>query len=622
MKGKAIQTPITLSANVVESNKDVAKKKVTYKATVDLSKYYKPGYQTKYTATEVSNEYTYNLDKNGNPTDEEEKETPAEPEQPENKESKNLFYTQVEKEIISLNLPDGADVSKGTGKWTAFYSVDESGTVTVKATGKSDLQKAAKDANRVITIPVFGTDDSGASIEVGQFTYSLPVYYQKPTLKLTSTSGKVNTNKGEQTLTTYVTMKKSSGAFEKLDVSEATLKHTGGLTPEAGDELGEVNFKAKAKASGKLSVQLADWIEPVEVKYNVTESKKDVPTADKKAIIFNSGAYSVTGAEPESQTVILKVNGEEPSDENKLTLAGITKGFDASGLKIADGCLNESSELTSSEFTVEYSGTAPAANKTKTYSFKFKTADNASVTVKVTMSSLSLTNKALPLKVQTKMNLSTGQKMVLIPNFKGVTGNLVVNDLSEADAKNFDLDYNEELGQIYLAPAEGATLSTKTQYTPVINTVVGGVPCTTQLKFKPSQSAIKVKIDKVTVPKSKMVDGSMSAEANVLCTYTLGGKTFAIAPNNQEDEKGAVTTKAVTFMLNNKTEAPMVEGTDGWYKIDKSNVLVKYEDSTGTILIRPTGKVANGKVGSVKVRLNFNGKIVNQTLNIKVDKNK
>ena len=61
---------------------------------------------------------------------------------------------------------------------------------------------------------------------------------------------------------------------------------------------------------------------------------------------------------------------------------------------------------------------------------------------------------------------------------------------------------------------------------------------------------------------------------------------------------------------------------DGWYKIDKSNVLVKYEESTGTILIRPTGKVANGKVGSVKVRLNFNGKIVNQTHSIKVDKKK
>ena len=75
-------------------------------------------------------------------------------------------------------------------------------------------------------------------------------------------------------------------------------------------------------------------------------------------------------------------------------------------------------------------------------------------------------------------------------------------------------------------------------------------------------------------------------------------------------------------MLDNKTEATMVEGTEGWYKIDKSNVLVKYEESTGTILIRPTGAVANGKAGSVKVRLNFNGKIVNKTLSIKVDKKK
>jgi hypothetical protein len=72
-------------------------------------------------------------------------------------------------------------------------------------------------------------------------------------------------------------------------------------------------------------------------------------------------------------------------------------------------------------------------------------------------------------------------------------------------------------------------------------------------------------------------------------------------------------------MIDNKTKAPWVEGTDGWYKIDKANVLVKYEASTGTILVRPTGKVVKPKNGTVKVWLNFNGVTIKKTLSVKCD---
>ena len=552
-------------------------------------------------------------------------ETPAEPEQPENKTSVNLFYTNADKEIISLQLPDGADVKGGSGKWTTYYDIDESGTVTVKAPAK-DLSKAASASNSVITIPV--KSDSGN--EIGQFSYSLPVYYQKPKLKLTSTSGTVNTAKGgETTLVTTVTEKKSSGAFEKMsldNLADDGLKYnakSGSVVIGVGDEVGEITLTTSAKASGKISIQLENWVEPMELSYTVKATNKNVLTSDKKQVIFNLNSYDDTGANPDSQSIELFVNGE-PAEAGALTLVKMPNGWDASGLKVADGCIDESSkQLTDSTLTFEYSGTKPA-NKSKTYSFQFKTSDNKKITVKAQMSKLALANKALTYKTQTKMNLSTGQRMVLIPQFKGVTGEYEDVKLASGDEKTFELEPDYERGQVYLAPADGVTLSSKTQYTPTIEATVGGVPVTTQLKFKPQQSNVTVKIDKVTVPKTKMEDGTMEAEANVLCTYKQGGKTFTTAPNRQGD------TDAVTFMIDNKTKAPAVGGeelgklglTDGWYKIDKANVLVKYEASTGTILVRPTGKVVKPKNGSVKVWLNFNGKIVKKTLNVKIDKTK
>lgn len=219
------------------------------------------------------------------------------------------------------------------------------------------------------------------------------------------------------------------------------------------------------------------------------------------------------------------------------------------------------------------------------------------MTLKVSVSNTAL-NKAITLKTQAKLNLTTGQKMVLIPTLKGVGG--PITDVAISDEKNFAVEYNEDLNQIIVSPAEGAALDAKTTYPVTLTVTAGGFECPIEQKFKPAVTGVTVKISAVTIPGSKM-SGENSAEANVLCTFKQGGKTFAIAPTD------------VTFT------GAKDEG-EGWftYSLSKSaTCLVKYNEDKGTISV----KNATGK-GSVKVELTFpGGKTVKKSLSIKQGNN-
>ena len=198
------------------------------------------------------------------------------------------------------------------------------------------------------------------------------------------------------------------------------------------------------------------------------------------------------------------------------------------------------------------------------------------------------------------MNLTTGQKMVLIPQLKGIGGEISDVKLDSASAELFSIEYNEEVGQIYLAPVDVTKVNTTTQYKPEITITVGGVECKAQPKFKPQATKPTVKIDKVTLDKNKVktaTDGStgINAAANVLCTYKLGGKTFTIDP---------IEEGGVEFYEGN---TKLTANDSGMYTLKNGAAFkLEYDKSEG-ILKLTDYQQSQGKGGTVKVHLMFPG---------------
>jgi hypothetical protein len=502
----------------------------------------------------------------------------------------NIFYTDV---AIELPLPDGAVVDGASGNWTKYYKIED-GVVTVTASSTKDRKAAAQAKNSLIVLPI----KDGETV-IGEFEYQLPVSYAAPKLKLSSTSGKVNKSlSADQATKTVVLEKKSTGAFEALDLSDQKDSvalwsgKKGTATAEAGDNAGEVIVTAKDAASGQIVVQLDNWSDSVNLNYKVTGVAKDVVTASVKTLNFNVNA---TSGEAQEFTVLL--NGNEIGSEEDGVTVDLKKW---AKLNLELEGVNESGQVTGSEIKIAYkSESAPAKGS---YTLKFTKGKGVAASVKVVVSNAAL-DKAVTYKTQAKMNLVTGQKMVLIPQFKGISGEISDVKFDDTSATLFDVEYNEDLGQIIVAPAEGATLSSKTQYAPTITTTVGGVECTSTVKFKPVATKPTVKIAGLTLPKANVAKAD--AAASLISTYKLGGKTFSIAPS------------AVKF-----TNGPAVEGEDGWFIDSKTNAKVHYDAENGVIEVKANDAegAAAIKKGSVNIEISFAGleKPVKKTLSIKV----
>ncbi len=551
--------------------------------------------------------------------------TISEPTQPMNRQNINLFYTGRDKTIIELALPDGADITKATGKWKKYYEISEEGVVSIKVSGTKDVKNAAKAANSLITIPVFTqVEGSDTVTEIGQFAYSLPVFYKAPSLKLSSTVGTVNKSlKDEsgvvaQTLKTKVTEKKSSGAYEALDLDGAILDYavsgSKSVKPDnitQGDETGEIVITAKDKATGKISVRLDDWIAPVKVKYTVKAVKKNVLTGSVKKIYMNANAATGDSAQ-EAQLFTLFINGIAELDENDPVSVHYPKNWSKAGL-VLEGV--EQGKLSDETVKVEFK--EGATHKKGTYTVKFTTGSSktkSSFSLKIIVSKLSLNEKAVNIKKQSGMDITTGQKMVLIPQLKGISGEILDVDIDEASKRNFEVDYNANLNQIYLTPAEGAVLNAKSKYTVKFIVDVDGVICTKTLKrFAISAKKPSVKIASVILPKSKLGKSVLVAETNVLATYKLGGKRFTVDPI-----EGGVTFPNGT-LVSSTDDITGIDG-DGWYFDSKTKSYVKYDGESGKILIVTA---PGSKKGTVKVNVKFNGNVkVKKSFSIKINKKK
>ncbi len=552
-------------------------KEVTFTAVADLTGYFEDKEGTK-PAKNVELTKTYKFKEGSDESTGGGSESGSSESEPESNFAYNLFYDCD----IVIPIPDGADPSKGSGKWTSFYKVESDGKVTV--TG--DRKKAASVANSLITMPIFDGET-----QVGEYSYQLPVSYVKPKLKLSAT--KATIKKGEeQTVSTVVLEKKSNGMFEPIDVTEqkegvAYWNGTKGTaTVEEGDEAGQLLITTSDAAKGKIAIQLDNWTDKVELAFSVSAVAKDVLTVSAKSKVMN-----VAGGDDAAVTILL--NNKEIESDSAVTVT-MPKGFDQSGIEV-EGI--EEGKVTSSELKFSYKDGATV--KKGNYTFKFA-CGKAKANFKLTVSDAALAEKAVSLKVKTKLDLVSGQKMVIEPTLKGINGEISDIALDAANAELFDIEYNDELNQIYISAKDITKVNSTTKYTFVITLTVGGKECTATLKNQKLQAKNPaVKIAKLTLPKAQA--STADAAVNVSATYKLGGKTFSVAP------------AAVKF-----TKGTAVEGEEGWFIDSKTNAKVFYNAEEGVIEVK-AGATAI-KSGSIAVEVSFAGstKAVKKSLSIKV----
>ncbi|MBR5407690.1 MAG: hypothetical protein IK111_08610, partial [Lachnospiraceae bacterium] len=464
--------------------------------------------------------------------------------------------------------------------WQKYWKY-ESGTVTLSATDAKSRAAAAKTST--IVLPKVDTD--GALI--GDFEYSLPVTYLKPTLKLSSKSGTVYTNNSaDQTVTTQVLMLASSGLYEPLDLSSfdsATtlfaLAKGGPATAEVSATdaaTGVIEVTTKATTSGTFSIKLDNWSEAIPLKYAVKAVAKDTLTVSAPTVTLNSSIADGTGADVD---VLVCLNGE-PVD---LTDTSITvtpsKNFASGNFDYdlrTDGV---------AKFSYKSDG-APVAGK---YSLTFvKGKAKAAITIVVNGKPLA---NAVKYKINTKLNVTTGQKMVITPTLVGVAGPITDAKIDNASSK-FEASYNEARNQIIVGVKSGETVPVSKANTEVITVTAGGIECPVTVKFATVSSKIAVKIAKVTLPLAKLSAGTAEGETNVLATYKIGKKTFTIDPVSYQ-------------FMDGKTAASEDSENPGWYKINASGVRVHYDQTTGKIEVVSLSGAQ--KAGAVVVNLTFNG---------------
>ena len=502
----------------------------------------------------------------------------------------NLFYTD---EDIKIPLPDGVDIEKGSGKWTKFYTVEADGTVKVNS--NVDRKKAAGSGNNLITLPIMAGDD-----QIGEFQYKLPVFYQKPSLKLSSTSGKVKPKADEERpLSTTVLEKKSTGVYETLDIRDQKADvplwagNSGSTTARLGDEPGEVEVihKADSKTSGNIVIQLENWSEKIELQYKVNISTKNVLTASVDTVILNTAAQNA-----EAIPVKILLNGREIHDSDGVKIS-YSNEFVKSGVEVVKGdtIIDDILEGSGISFRCR-DGATPIRGK---YDVKFSTPDGGSVKVKVVVSDLALAEKAVTLTNQTKMDLVSGQKMVIVPTLKGIGGTISQVMLDNDSAKLFDIEYIADINQILLSPVDVSKLDVKTNYIIKVTLTVGGVKCTaTSKKFKLTAKKPTVTISRGDVKKSDVENGTAEATVNVISTVKRGGKTFVVDPigatftGTQQDDG--------TWLIRNAK--------------GNSSAVVKYNHDTSTIMIKSDAN-ASGTVPTVMAHFNYNAGVrVNKSI--------
>ena len=443
------------------------------------------------------------------------------------------------------------------------------GKITVALKSGADRKKAA-------TANTFDFDLG----ELGSVSYTLPITYNMPVLKLSSSKGTVKKGKATN-LNTTVLVQTENGNYVPFDLTRAEIYYGQPAAPGApavtADANGQVTIPVSAKSSGKLVINKDGWNEKISLAYTVTETKSgaDVLAVDLgglKQVTLNTNAPEQTFDFP------ITLNGE-PVTSDMVTITSSKPGTEALA-SVGEGILSVSlgrSGIGKGNYTLTFKQNEGSAK--------------ATVKVKVSDKVISATGK-----VKQKYDIVTGQPMVVIPTLKEVGGE--ITDVSVAAAP----------GAIYTdfeAVMDGGNINvyyTGTKAIDVKNMKIGdlkfsitveGIDAPVEFTLKnvtAKKTTPKVKASKVTIPKSALekADGStVIATANILSSYVDSAKhTQTITPADVK-------------------------------LVPKNVEAVRDESDYSRILI----KKLTGKSGSIKATLTYGGGVT-KTVTIKVAQGK
>ena len=401
----------------------------------------------------------------------------------------NLYEDTTEHTYTVAGASSNVAVKNSNTKSATYYDAVLSGN-TITVTVKGDLKSAAKAANSVLE---FATDD-------GVVEFTLPVEYKKPVLKLSAKKATIKDG-AESVVRVTVLRKSASGVFEPMNLDGAEVTY-GSQAVELEDEGVVAITVSGAVKNTKISVVGEGWnsADPVQLAFSVKASKKSVLTVEMgtaKNVILNGNAKGQSFEFP------VYFNGEAAD--------GVTVDDAGTGIANVEGGV----------LTVAYPEGKTV--KAKTYTVKLSK-DGAKASVKVKVSNKDLSS-AVKLTVKSKYDVVTGQKMVIVPNFKDLGGkledvNIEMNGFSAVvnEAGNIVVDYE---GSAY--NVKNLNIGTMT-----FKLSVEGVEdeiAVTINNVKAKKSSVKIKAAAVTLK------AGAEGVANLVCSYTDSAKNLhLVAP--------------------------------------------------------------------------------------------
>ena len=421
--------------------------------------------------------------------------------------------------------------------------------------------------------------------EEGAVSYTLPLTYNKPVLKLSSAKGTVK--KGtETTLKTTVLCQNEDGNFVPYDLSEAVVSY-GRQTLDGGAD-GVVAIVASSKASDSIKISKEGWNEkdPIALKYTISEAAadKDVLEADLNGI----------------KQVILNTNNPEQSFTFPLTLNG--EDASAETVEIVKGKKGEENLAQIGNGTVTVSlGRSGIGKGSYTITLKPVKESKARATIKVKVTDKAMTASG---KIALKMDVVTKKPMIVIPKIKQGSGQITGAEVTAISLKKgtpkpasaFKAEVKGSYIEVSYAGSEEMTASdlkigdmTLTLTVEDSEGVEAKVPLTLK-SVTAKKTTPAVRSGEIVIPKAlaEKADGTyVIAAANILSTY-------------KDSAKHVRTIEPVSAELT------------------PQNVVAEVDpDNPSRILI----KKLSGKKGSVKVKVTYPGGVTKtETIKVSIGK--
>ena len=514
----------------------------------------------------------------------------------------NLFYTDNYQFEVDSDI-EITGAFTGTDKGQFFTVSGEGGSYEVKYTGDAKKRKSAASKTTFSAPAKWSVDGEDVT---GTFQITVPTEYVKPALKLSTAKANYYTvGEKEQKVSTTVMVQNEVGNYQSMnfddyniDVTDSKMFGYNGTAKfsetDSYPPYGNLVFTATGKSNGKITIQGENWVEPVALQFNVVEVKKHSLTVGNK----NSYTLTMNSTTPALvSTIYPQMDGTWLSSFEDMPALTITAKV-ATGPKVTFDDTTGAIVITNADDD----GKAIATKGSFTYEITDPNSSKLKLTVKVT--DKALTAKNVKLKVKQKMNLITGQSLVLNTTLKDVNGYISSVELMDDPEKSKFEVYGGS--NIYVTPKEGATMDTKTKET--IN-----------LKITVSDGDNDVAIENVsfsfkavaTAPTFKVQKAFYTAQNNIVSvnftsTYKNGAKhQVKLNPTSMKQIKGQDKFAALTYEDGDQ-KGNVIFNEDGSFsgtvKVAKGSASAQFE-ATYTF-VNANGEALNGslvKKGAVSI---------------------